>query len=221
MAMGQHRIFVSGGTGYMGRPLVEQLLARGHEVRVLARPGSERKVPTGALTIPGNALDAATFSGGATASDTVVHLTGVAHPAPWKEREFRAIDLTSLRASVSAAVSANASHFVYVSVAHPAPAMRAYIQVRGECEEILRASGLPATVLRPWYVLGPGHRWPLAIKPLYALLAMFPATREGARRLGLVTLVQMVSALVWAVEHPPEGTRILDVPSIRSSTFAE
>jgi len=201
--MDQHRVFVSGGTGYMGRPLVEQLVARGHQVRVLARPGSEQRVPAGALTVPGNALDAATFSRGAAASDTFVHLTGVAHPAPWKEREFRAVDFTSLRASSLAASSAQAAHFVYVSVAHPAPVMRAYIQVRSECEEILRASGIPCTILRPWYVLGPGHRWPVAIQPVYALLEMFPAAREGARRLGLVTLAQMVSGWCgpWSIRR--------------------
>ena len=203
----------------MGRPLVERLVGRGHEVRVLARAGSEGKVPAGAITVAGNALDDASFSRGAAGCDTFVHLTGVAHPAPWKEREFRAVDFASLRASVSAAVSAQAAHFVYVSVAHPAPVMRAYIQVRSECEEILRASGIPATILRPWYVLGPGHWWPVAIKPVYALLELFGSTREGARRLGLVTREQMVPALVWAVEHPPaEGSRILDVPAIRAAT---
>jgi hypothetical protein len=46
-----------------------------------------------------------------------------------------------------------------------------------------------------------------------------PGCREGARRLGLVTLDQMVNALVRAVEEPPPaGTvRIVDVPGIRGS----
>ncbi|HEY4361638.1 MAG TPA: NAD(P)H-binding protein [Bryobacteraceae bacterium] len=218
--MGKNRVFVSGGTGYMGRPLVEQLVERGHEVRVLARAGSEGKVPKGAATVAGNGLEAATFARGAEGCGTFVHLTGVAHPAPWKEREFRAVDFASLRASVSAARSAQAGHFVYVSVAHPAPVMRAYIQVRSECEEILRATGIPGTILRPWYVLGPGHWWPVAMKPVYGLLERLESTREGARRLGLVTREQMVRALVWAVEHPPaEGAQVLDVPAIRKATL--
>ena len=219
--MRKFRVFVSGGTGYVGRPLVDRLVSRGHEVRVLARPGSERKVAPGAALVSGNALEAETFSRGADGCDTLVHLTGTPHPAPWKEREFRAVDFASLRASVNAARSAQVAHFVYVSVAHPAPVMRAYIQVRTECEEILRASGIPATVLRPWYVLGPGHRWPVAIQPVYAVLEMFEGTREGARRLGLVTLEQMVNALQWAVENPvEEGSRILDVPAIRAASGA-
>lgn len=208
-------MFISGGTGYVGRSLTGQLLARRHPVRVLARLGSERRVPSGAEVVPGNALDAATFTDAVSPDDTFVQLTGVAHPAPWKEAAFRAIDLVSLRASASAAKAGRVRHFIYISVAHPAPAMKAYIRVRQECEAALRESELTCTILRPWYVLGPGHRWPVALKPFYALLETIPATRAGALRLGLVTLPQMVSTLVWAIENPPPETRILDVPAIR------
>jgi len=213
--MQTRQVFLSGGTGYVGQALVARLLERGHRARVLAREGSQSKVPSGAQAIVGNALDAATFSSAVSAGDTFVHLTGVAHPAPWKEAQFRAIDLVSLRASAQAAQAAGAAHFIYISVAQPAPVMKAYIRVRQECEEILKSTGLPRTILRPWYILGPGHRWPVALKPVYALLEAIPATRDGARRLGLVTLEQMAAALVWAVEHPPADSQILDVPAIR------
>src|SRR5262245_36031024 len=118
-------VFVSGGTGYVGRAMVERLLVRGHDVLVLARAGSERKAPPGSHVVPGDALDSSTFAASVTVADAFVHLTGVSHPAPWKERAFRAIDLTSLRASVEASVSAGVAHFIYVSVAQPAPVMQA------------------------------------------------------------------------------------------------
>jgi uncharacterized protein YbjT (DUF2867 family) len=210
------QVFLSGATGYVGRALVAKLVERGHRARVLARAGSEHKVPRGADVVPGNPLDAATFRAAVSAGDTFVQLTGVAHPAPWKEAAFRAIDLVSLQASAEAAKSARVAHFVYVSVAQPAPVMQAYIRVRLECEAILKAQGLTTTILRPWYVLGPGHRWPAALAPVYALLEAIPATREGARRLGLVTLDRMANALLWAVENPPKESRILDVPGIRN-----
>jgi len=198
----------------MGRALVERLLERGHDVRVLVRPGNEGKVPQGASIVHGNALDAATFAPSVTPARTYVHLTGVAHPAPWKHRQFRDIDLASLRASALAA-AASISHFIYVSVAHPAPVMKAYIRVRSECEAILQdQTRFGTTILRPWYVLGPGHWWPVALKPFYLLLEKCPATREGAQRLGLVTLAQMVGALIWAVENPHTASRTLDVPAI-------
>ena len=92
--------------------------------------------------------------------------------------------------------------------------MKAYIQVRSECESMIRQSGMNATILRPWYVLGPGHRWPYLLLPMYKLMELLPSTREGATRLGLVTLEQMTHALVHAVENPPPGVRIVEVPQI-------
>jgi uncharacterized protein YbjT (DUF2867 family) len=103
--------------------------------------------------------------------------------------------------------------------------MKAYWQARAEGEEILRASGIPSTILRPWYVLGPGHRWPYALIPFYWALERLPPTREGARRLGLVTLPQMIRALVAAVEaEPPPAPspriRIIEVPEIRAASLS-
>src|SRR5579864_5206834 len=118
---------------------------------------------------------------------------------------------------MTAAKQAGIEHFVYVSVAHPAPVMKAYIAVRAAVETMIEGSGLNATILRPWYVLGPGHRWPYALKPFYSVLERLPQTRDTARRLGLVTLDQMVLALRTVVENPTRGIRIVSVPEIRAS----
>ena len=212
-------VFVTGGTGYVGQRLVGALVARGHEVRVLARRESAGRVPQGAGAIVGDALDAATFQQALRAGDTVVHLVGTPHPSPAKAAEFRRVDRPSILATLAAARHAGAAHVIYVSVAQPAPIMHAYIAVRAEGEAALAASGLTATVLRPWYVLGPGHWWPLALMPLYAVARFIPATRTGAERLGLVRLGQMVNALVRAVEAPPPGgsVALVDVPGIRAT----
>lgn len=52
--------------------------------------------------------------------------------------------------------------------------------------------------------------------PFYWLCERLPNTRDGARRLGLVTIAQMTQALLWAVENPSPDVRILDVPRIRA-----
>lgn len=211
-------VFVAGGTGYIGRPLVAALLDRGYTVHALVRSGSEGKLPHGAVPILGDALDSSTFLSGVPRNATVVHLVGTPHPNPAKAAEFRRVDLASIRATTAAAQKAGARHLVYVSVAHPAPVMRAYIAARQEGESLVGASGIPATILRPWYVLGPGHRWPCLLVPMYAALRWLPATRAGAERLGLVTREAMVAALVRAVETPPaRGLRIVEVPEIRQA----
>src|SRR5262249_37684238 len=179
--------FVTGGTGYLGRPLIDALADRGCAVSALFRPGSEGKLPHRAQPVSGNALDASTFAAAIPPAATLVHLVGTPHPSPSKAKEFERVALASIRASAAAAVRARVNHLVYVSVAHPAPVMHAYIAVREQGEAAVRGTGIPATILRPWYVLGPGHYWPYALVPVYAALRLWPSTRATALRLGLVT----------------------------------
>jgi len=201
----------------MGLKLIPRLLERGHEVRALARPGSEKKLPSGCVPVLGNALDRTSYADKIAPADTFVQLVGVAHPSPAKAAEFRRVDLVSGLGAVAATKGAGVRHFVYLSVAHPAPAMKAYIAVRAECEAAIAAAGLNATILRPWYVLGPGHWWPYLLVPMYKMAELVPQTREGAQRLGLVTLEQMVTALLAAVENPAHGVKVVSVPEIRST----
>ncbi len=208
-------VFVAGATGYIGRELICKLLQNSHTIRGLFRQQSDSRLPSGCVPVPGNALNAASYARGIAPSNTFVHLVGTSHPAPWKERQFREIDLASVREALSAAKAANIRQFVYVSVAQPAPVMKAYIRVRSECEAIIRQSGIAATFVRPWYVLGPGHYWPYALKPFYWIAEQIPVLATGAHRLGLVTLQEMVDALVYAIEHPASAERIIDVAAIR------
>lgn len=216
--MSKRTVFITGGTGFMGRNLIPELLKRGHEIRALARPGSEAKLPAGCTVITGDPLDHASFVEKVRPADTFVQLVGVSHPTPAKAREFRTVDLQSAREGVTAAVAAGVEHFVYVSVAQPAPIMKAYVEARAEGEALIRASGLRrATILRPWYVLGPGRQWPRILRPLYWMLERMPSKRETARRLGLMTDKEMTAALLAAIETPADGIRILTVPEIKAA----
>jgi uncharacterized protein YbjT (DUF2867 family) len=203
----------------MGRPLIAVLLERGHGVRALTRASSRHRVPAGAAIVEGDALAAASFADKVAPADTMVHLVGTPHPSPAKAASFLNVDLVSVDAAVTAAASTGIRHFVYVSVAQPAPVMQAYIDVRKAGEQRVRASGIPASILRPWYVLGPGHWWPYALVPFYAVCRLLPPTRAAAERLGLVSLEQMVAAIVTCIEQRPDAIRVLEVPAIRSAAL--
>lgn len=213
-------VFITGGTGYVGSRVASLLLSRGHQVRALVRRGSENKLPPGCEPIVGDPLRRETYASQIAPSEAFIHLVGVPHPSPSKAKEFVAVDLKSVEEAVVAATSAGIKHFVYMSVAHPAPVMKAYIEVRERCEALIRATGLHATILRPWYVLGPGHRWPYVLKPIYWLLEQIPSTRASSQRLGMVTLDQMVRAIVAATESNGTGVHIVPVPEIRTIRLA-
>ena len=123
----------------MGNRLIAALLPRGHALRALVRKGSEGKLPPGCEVVVGDPLDGASYAARVPPCDTFVQLVGVTHPNPSKAAEFRAVDFGSAQAAVKAAVEAGVQHFVYVSVAQPAPVMKFYVQVRAECEEMIHA----------------------------------------------------------------------------------
>jgi uncharacterized protein YbjT (DUF2867 family) len=213
----ERTVFLAGGTGFIGQALARTLLEEGVPVRALTRAASAKRLPVGCSPVIGDALDHNTFVDAVRGAHSYVHLIGAHHPSPAKAKQFIDIDLRSIEEAVAAAKSAGVKHFVYLSIAQPAPIMKAYIDVRVRGEEMVRASGIPATIVRPWYVLGPGRRWPLLFVPGYWLLELIPSTRETARRLALVTLEQMVRAIAEALRTPSSGWRVIDVQQMRAA----
>lgn len=213
------RVFIAGGTGYIGSALLPILLERGHRVRVLVRPGSKAQLPAECEVVSGDPLDANSYRQLIRPADTFMHLVGVAHPSRAKAVAFRAIDLASAREAVSACGELGVQHFIYLSVAHPAPLgiMKNFIASRAECERMIQEQRLNCSILRPWYVLGPGRRWPYLLLPFYKVCEWLPFARATALRLGLVTLDELILALINAVESPVQGTRIIEVPAIREA----
>ena len=205
-------VFVTGGTGYLGRRLIPALLARGHEVRALVRPGSESGFPAAATSSPAT-RSTRRLRSAVPPADTFVQLVGTPHPSPRKARSSSRVDLASVRARPRRGRRRRVRHFVYVSVAQPAPVMQAYSPCARKARRARVAAGLarhdPAALVRagPRTSLG-GH----GLTPLYWMAERLPATRDTARRLGLVTLEQMVAALIYAVESPPHATRIVEAP---------
>lgn len=213
-------VFITGGTGYMGSRLITLLLKKNYKVKALVRKGSENKLPGGCDYIIADAFDAKHFETAITPGATFIQLLGVAHPSPKKKEQFKTIDLASVKSSAEAASKANAGHFIYVSVAQiPTSIMHDYQQCRAQGEAFVRKTGIPATFIRPWYVVGPGHYWPLLLWPLFKLLEWIPATSKKAKALRLVSLKQMLDTLVYAVEQPPvTGVNIFEIEDIKTVT---
>jgi uncharacterized protein YbjT (DUF2867 family) len=209
-------IFITGGTGYIGKRLITALLAESFTVMALVRKGSEGKLPAGAIPVVADAFDANHFKEEIPAHSIFVQLLGVPHPGPKKKNFFKSIDLASAQASAAAAKHASADHFVYVSVAQtPTKIMQDYQQCRAAGEEAVINAGLSATFIRPWYVIGPKHYWPLFFQPLFKILEMIPSTSQKAKALRLVYLAQMLKALLFAIKNPVEGIRIIEIAEIR------
>jgi nucleoside-diphosphate-sugar epimerase len=209
-------VFITGATGYIGSRLIPLLSANGFEITALVRKGSENKIKSKCRIITGNPFDSDSFKDKIKPCETFIQLLGAAHPSPSKAEEFKKIDLVSAQESVKAAIYAGIEHFIYLSVAEPAPVMKEYIAVRKESERLIREAGFNATFIKPWYVLGPGHRWPYLIFPFYWMFMIFPPARETAKRLYPVKLKQVLNAILYSAKNPPEGIRIFDTAKMKN-----
>jgi uncharacterized protein YbjT (DUF2867 family) len=124
--------------------------------------------------------------------------------------------ITGVTASAHAAAAAGVAHFVYVSVTMTGSGvMAAYENVRKKGEEICRQIQLNCTFIRPWYVIGPGHYWPVLLLPLYGIAELVPSWRRKARAMSFVSLRQMINSLIVAVESDPSPLRIMELREIR------
>lgn len=210
-------IFITGGTGYIGRRLISLLIKNGYAVTALVRQQSLTKLPPGCTAVVADAFDASTYVRSIAAGSIFIHLLGVSHPGPSKKTLFYSVDLASAKVAADAAAKAGVVHFIYMSVAqYPVKMMTSYQDARLQSEQAIQATGLPATFIRPWYIIGPGHYWPLLLQPLFKLMEFIPATATKATSLALVYLPQLLAILLQAVQQPPkEGTRIIEIAAIR------
>jgi uncharacterized protein YbjT (DUF2867 family) len=211
-------VFITGATGYIGKRLTKLLLQRGHKVIALVRKGSEHKVVVGAAIVAADPFDPNSFQSFIPKGAVFIQLLGVSHPSPKKAKQFKEIDLRSVKASADAAAIAEVSHFIYVSVAMaPSKIMATYQAVRKEGEEYCKSKKLNCSFIRPWYVMGPGHYWPVLLLPLYSVAELVPAWRQKARAMALVTINQILRTLITAVDANPLPLRIIEIKQIRNS----
>ena len=146
---------VTGGTGFVGRRLIQLAAERGHEVRALTRRPQEPR--DGVEWIEGSLENREALEGLVTESDAVIHVAGVIN-AP-DAAGFEAGNVTGTLAMLAAATAAGTRRFVHVSsLAAREPRLSQYGASKARSEELVQGSGLDWIIVRPPAVYGPGDK---------------------------------------------------------------
>lgn len=144
---------ITGGTGFVGRRLIEAALAAGHDVRALARRPQPPRA--GVAWIPGALDEPAALDRLVAGADAVIHVAGVVNAAD--RAGFVAGNVEGTRAILAAAERANLPRFVHVSsLAAREPDLSNYGWSKAEAERLVEASPLAWTIIRPPGIYGPG-----------------------------------------------------------------
>lgn len=207
-------ILVSGGTGFIGKALVRQLVELGYPVRTLVRPG--RKSPALPLGVPVEvAVSSLNDERGLRAAmvgvDTIYHLASGERQGA--KANLHQIDILGTQAIVKAAQDAGVHRIFYTShlgadraSAYPA------LKVKAIAEEYVRRSGIDYTILRSAVVFGPGDRLTTGLaRILQTVPYIFLTPGDGKVLLQPLWVEDLATCLAWGLEEPETANRTIEI----------
>jgi NADH dehydrogenase len=155
-------ISLIGGTGFVGQAVVERLLAEGHQLRLLVRPGSAAKAPTTedatrCQRIEGHLDDPDSLSRCIAGSDAVIYLVGLLRENRAAGITFDLLQFQGVERCIAAAKAQGVNRFVLMSANGIDAGETPYQRTKLQAEAALKASALDWTIFRPSVIFGDPH----------------------------------------------------------------
>ena len=212
------RVLLTGGSGFLGSFVAEQLAAEGHVLRALVRPRSDKKILeklAGVEFAPGAIEDRASLRPAMEGVDAVVHVAGIVKAR--KPADFFAVNTQGTKNLVEAALAQGGlKRFVYVSSlaavgpspdgtpvpegAEPRPVTHyGRSKLEGERAALAASDRMPVTVIRPPLIYGPRDRETLAFFTSVKN-GVLPMMGDGTNTLSVVYVSDCAAAVVRAVD---------------------
>ncbi|PNU21791.1 NAD-dependent dehydratase [Geothermobacter hydrogeniphilus] len=198
-------VFVTGGTGFVGREVVGQLLAAGHRVTCLARSGSDRKLDRheNLRFHLGDITDPDSLGNGLNGCEAVIHLVGIIREFPRRGITFTRLHTEATDNIIAATRKAGIRRFIHMSAnGAREQAETAYHRTKWAAEQALRGSDLDWTIFRPSLIYGPGDQFVNMLAGLIRKLPLVPVIGNGRYRMSPVAVEDVAAGFVRALQQP-------------------
>lgn len=218
------RIFLTGGTGFVGKAVIRALQAHGFTVRCLVRPGSEADLKgfEGIERVPGNVLLPKGIEASMEGCRALVHLVGIIREYPGRGVTFDRYHSVATANMVKAAEAAEVPRFLQMSALGTRPDARSrYHRTKWEAEETVRGSKLEWTIFRPSVIYGKGDGFVSMLARLIRWLPAVPVIGDGSYRLQPVPVEQVAEGFARALKRPESTRQTYEVGGPRAYAFTE
>ena len=215
------RVFVTGGSGFVGSAVTHELLTRGYSVNALAHRGTLPSDGQNLHAVRGDVFDPAVLDRGMAGCDAVIHLVGMIMENPSKGITFERIHFEGTRAVVDASKRNGVARFIHMSALGTRPkAASRYHQTKWEAEQYVRNSNLEWTIFRPALIHGPGGfmrmeaAWARKSAPPFVAMPYFGKGLLGLGGSGLLQPVcvdDVARAFVEAIDRPASIHKTYDL----------
>ncbi len=196
------KVFVTGGTGFVGSHVLKQLSSAGHEIVALVRPGSEDKLirADNIAVHLGDATDPHSLKGGMQDCDSVIHLIGIIRESPGKEITFERLNLEATRHVIDAAIAHGVKRFLHMSAnGARADSEIDYFRSKWQAEEVVRDTDLDWTIFRPTPIFGKGSEFIETLITMVEKLPVVPVVGDGQYRLQPVAVEQVAETYLKGI----------------------
>jgi uncharacterized protein YbjT (DUF2867 family) len=215
-------VFITGSGGFVGQSVLAELRHRGHRVRALVRSKSDSPADPDVQSFSGDITRPKTLDEPLRGCDAAIHLVGIIDEKPGRGVTFPAIHVEGTRNVVEAAKAKGVRRLVHMSALGTRPdAVSDYHKTKWEAEQIVRASGLDWTILRPSMIHGPrgeftrqAAAWAKKQAMPFVAMPYFGSGllgRGGAGQLQPVYVQDVARAFVDALENPRTSGRTYDL----------
>lgn len=174
------RLFVSGGSGFVGKAVLQQAIANGHTVSALVNRHRITDLPQ-VKSFPGGLFDPAAVDAAMAGCDAAIHLVGIIQEIPGKQITFERMHVQATAAVLASAQRCGVKRYVQMSALGSRPdAPSAYHQTKFAAEQLVRHFDGHWTILRPSMIHGPAgefmtmvNGWVRMKQPPYLFLPYF------------------------------------------------
>lgn len=206
-------ILVTGGTGFVGRALIRQLAANGHQVRTLIRPSPRTPdLPRGVqveVAVAG-LNDERGLRAAMRGVDVVYHLASAEHQGA--RANVLEVDARGTYNLARAAADSRVRRIFYLS--HLGADRASYFtmfKVKGIAEEHIRRSGVGHTIFRTALLYGPEDHFTSALARMLAFFPVLLLPRDGEVLIQPLWVEDLVTCLLWSLEAPETLNRTFEI----------